>query len=130
LILSTNSELIRFQNRAYADLQSMIADGRTFDEALIRLYQQMDGGRISRKLELELEQAKLLYQGLARHFTLSDVQDHAATIMDDEFRGYYFREIALRGNLAAASDILRIPPPSTAFQHRFISQSLMRLVVL
>jgi len=24
----------------------------------------------------------------------------------------------------------RIPPPSTAFQHRFISQSLMRLVVL
>jgi hypothetical protein len=24
----------------------------------------------------------------------------------------------------------RIPPPSNAFQHRFISQSLMRLVVL
>jgi hypothetical protein len=36
------------------------------------------------------------------------VQDHAATIMDDEFRHYYFREMALRGNLAGASDILRL----------------------
>jgi mannosyltransferase OCH1-like enzyme len=40
--------------------------------------------------------------------TLRDVCDHAATIMDDEFRHYYFREIALRANLAAASDILRL----------------------
>lgn len=106
--LSANDELIRFQNRAYADLQSMIADGRTFDEALIRFFQAMDDGRIARRLEVELERTKLLYQGLASHFTLSDVRDHAAAIMDDEFRHYYFREIALRGNLAAASDILRL----------------------
>jgi len=108
LNLSTNSDLIRFQNRTFADLQSMIADGRSFDEALIRLFQRFGDGRIGRKLEVELEQAKLHYRALARHLTLRDVQDHAAAIMDDEFRHYYFKEIALRGNLAAASDILRL----------------------
>ncbi len=108
LNLSTNRDLIRFQNRAYADLQSMVADGRSFDEALIRLFLRVGDGRIGRKLEVELEQVKCLYQVLANHLTLRDVQDHAAEIMDDEFRLYYFREIALRGNLAAASDILRL----------------------
>jgi hypothetical protein len=108
LNLTTNSDLIGFQNRAYADLQSMIADGRSFDEALIRLFLQLGKGDIGRELEVELEQAKRLYQALARHLTLRDVRDHAAAIMDDEFCHYYFREIALRGNLAAASDILRL----------------------
>lgn len=104
----TNNELIRFQNRAYTELQSLTAGGRTFDEALIRLFNEMGDGRIGRKLAVELEQTKRLYQDLASQIMLSDVQDHAAAIMDDEFHHYYFREIALRGNLAAASDILRL----------------------
>lgn len=107
LNLSTD-ELVSFQNRIYIDLQSMIAGGRTFDEALIHLLLRMDDGRIGRKLESELEQARRLYQALAHHFTLRDVQDYVAVIMDREFRQYYSREITLRGNLAAASDILRL----------------------
>jgi hypothetical protein len=108
LNISTNSDLIRFQNDAYSDLRSMIAGGLTFDEALIRIFLQKGDGRIGRQLESDLQQAKRFYQALAHHLHLCDVQDHAATIMDDEFRHYYFREIALRGNLAAASDILRL----------------------
>jgi hypothetical protein len=108
LNLSTNGDLIKFQNSAYADLQSMIADGRSFDEALIEFLLRVGMGHSGRKLVLELEKARRLYQALARHLRLRDVQDHAAAIMDDEFRHYYLREIALRGNLAAASDILRL----------------------
>ena len=86
----------------------MIADGRTFDEALIHLFLRIDDGRIGRKLESELQQARYLYRAIARHFTLRDVQDYVSVIMDCEFRQYYSREITLRGNLAAASDILRL----------------------
>jgi hypothetical protein len=75
LNLSTNSDIIGFQNRNYADLRSMIADGRSFDEALIRLFQRSGDGRIGRKLEVELERAKRLHKALARHVTLRDVQD-------------------------------------------------------
>jgi hypothetical protein len=86
----------------------LIACGRTFDEALIHIFLRIDDGRIGRKLESELQQARHLYRALARHFTVRDVQDYISVIMDCEFRQYYSREITLRGNLAAASDILRL----------------------
>lgn len=106
--LFTTKVLLKFQNDAYANIVSGIAEGLTFDEALIRFFVAIDAGEIGRKLEAELEASRPLYEVVARHVRLRDVQQHAATMMDDECRHYYLREIALRANLAAASDILRL----------------------
>lgn len=108
LNLFTNRDLIRFQNRAYADIRSMIVDGKSFDEALIQFFLRDGNSDISHDLEAELEQSKIIYKNLSSYLTLRDMRDHVAEIMDEEFRHYYFMEIALRANLASASDILRL----------------------
>lgn len=106
--LATNDDLIRFQNRIYAGIQSRMASGSSFDEALIDLFSNLRDGAIGRDLTGEQQRVRRLYAAIAGLVDLHDVQHHASEIMDDEFRRYYFREIALRANLAAASDILRL----------------------
>ncbi len=106
--LATNDDLIQFQNEVYAGIQSRMADGSSFDTALIEFFGKVRDGSIARRLRSELETVKQRYADIAARIELCDVQDHAAGIMDPEFRRYYLREIALRANLAAASDILRL----------------------
>lgn len=106
--LTTNRELICFQNEVYASLESAIAKGTTFDDGLIRHFRQIGLRHISRKLQLELNRAKRFYRVISKYVDVRDLQDYATEIMSDEFCRYYFREVGLRGNLAAASDILRL----------------------
>ena len=61
----------------------------------------------------------------------ADIQDRdgGAFVMATMFGMYPFL-MKLYADGGYQGPLFRIPPPSTAFQHRFISQRLMRLVVL
>jgi hypothetical protein len=107
LNVKNNSGLIKFQNRAYEKIYSLVQQGASFDEAVIQFFFQEDA-YLGNQLKNERYKAQCFYKNLQNHFQLNDVQQYASKIMDDEFYHLYFREIALRGNLACASDILRL----------------------
>lgn len=99
--------LIRFQNRVFASITEGLRKGKTFDQGLIAYFSNRDSS-LAEDLIRERTDIEHYYQSVARFIELRDVQNQLDSIMDEDCQRYYIQEIALRGNMASSSDILRL----------------------
>jgi len=101
-------EYLAVQNDFYESICELISNGLTFDRAFINYV-----GNYCREKEKQLlnkiDEINSKMNVYSRYFSFVDISDHYEDIFHNpRLKEYYYIEVILRNNLAAASDILRL----------------------
>ncbi len=112
-------EVIGMQDQAFNQIKATLRQGGTFDQGAARFLREVLG-QSARDIEVTRQKGLASYlqwkttltqvsnrQGNSPAIELRDINSLWDNAQESSFRDYYHQEMALRGNLAAASDLVR-----------------------
>jgi len=99
--------IIEWQTTFKNTMDDWVRVGHSFDEALILATHQR-APSVSSKLQRSLTQARQHISVLKTKYSFIDIRDDTSVFFDPFFYDIYYLELTLRGNAAAAADILRL----------------------
>lgn len=104
---STADYIIECQNHFRKTLSYKMKLGLSFDDSLISISKPLFRN-LSHKLENTLRLRKLKIDFLKENYHIFDISNCGNIFFDQHLKNMYIQELTLRGNPAAAADILRL----------------------